>query len=257
MLRRDGRNFDEKRPVLIKRGVNCYAEGSVMITEGNTTVYCTASVSPKMPRFLRGTGEGWVTAEYSLLPRSTKERNSRESVRGKLTGRTMEIQRLIGRSLRAVVDLKALGEHSIVVDCDVLQADGGTRTASVTGAFIALVDAVDHIWNGRGKFPVRDYCAAISAGLMNEEPLLDLCFGEDSRADVDMNFVMTGAGQFIEIQGTGEHKTFSREQLGRLIGLGEKGICELIEIQKTALGDTAAKIGADHGTGENCTGNAQ
>lgn len=235
--RMDGRKFDEKRPVKIIRNYNIYAEGSVLIEVGNTKVICTASIDEKVPPFLKGSGEGWITSEYGMLPRSTQVRKPRESTRGKIDGRTMEIQRLIGRALRSVVDLKAIGERTIWIDCDVIQADGGTRTASITGAFVALVDAINKLAKTVKfeRYPITDYVAAISVGIIEGEKMLDLCYEEDSNAQVDMNLVITEAGRFVEIQGTGEQSPFSREDMNALIELGEKGIKELIAIQKEAL----------------------
>lgn len=244
-MRIDGRDYNQLRPITITRNFTAYAEGSVLIECGNTKVICTASVEEKVPRFLKGTESGWITAEYSLLPRATHTRSSREAARGKQTGRTVEIQRLIGRALRAVIDLDALGERTITIDCDVIQADGGTRTASITGAFVALVDAVNSVYDGEGPFPVRDFCSAISVGIGAEGPLLDLCYEEDSKAIVDMNVIRTGAGNLIEVQGTGEHGTFSRDDLNRLLDLGEQGTNELMELQKQALGDLAEKVGSN------------
>ncbi len=214
-----------------------YAEGSVFIEVGNTKVLCAATIEDKVPPFLKGTGQGWITAEYSLLPRSTQSRNIREAAKGKITGRTHEIQRLIGRALRSVVDMKKLGERTIWIDCDVIQADGGTRTASITGAYIALVDALNAVMGSAKQFPIRDYLAAVSVGVVGEECYLDLCYGEDSNAVVDMNIVMTGSGQFVEIQGTGEEHPFSKEQMTELMALGEKGTQEIIEYQKSILGE--------------------
>lgn len=245
MDRIDNRKTDEKRPVKIVRNYLKYAEGSVLIEVGNTKVICTASIDEKVPPFLKGMGEGWITSEYGMLPRSTQVRKPRESTKGKVDGRTMEIQRLIGRALRSVVDLKALGERTVWVDCDVIQADGGTRTASITGAFIALVDAVNKVYSETqfARYPITDYIAAISVGIINGEKMLDLCYEEDSNAQVDMNLVMTQAGEFVEIQGTGEERPFSRDDMNKLLELGEKGIKELIEIQKEALGDACKNIG--------------
>lgn len=215
-----------------------------MIEMGDTKVICTATVEEKVPPFLKGQGKGWVTAEYSMLPRATQTRNQRESARGKLTGRTMEIQRLIGRALRSVVNLQALGERSITLDCDVVQADGGTRTASITGAFVAMVFAINKIVQERklAQFPVTDYLAAISVGVVGDKALLDLNYEEDSKAKVDMNVVMTGAGAFVELQGTGEDRPFTRQELDQLLSLGEKGIYELIAAQKEVLGEIAHLI---------------
>ncbi len=245
-MRIDGRSLKEIRPVKITRHYTAYAEGSVLIECGNTKVLCTASVEDRVPRFLKGTGTGWVTAEYSLLPRATHTRVPREAAKGKQTGRTVEIQRLIGRALRAVVDLEALGEVSITVDCDVLQADGGTRTASITGAFVALVDAIYSIYDGYGKFPVTDYLAAISMGIGEDGPMLDLCYEEDSAAVVDMNVVCTGKGQLVEVQGTGEHGTFTREELNSLLDLGEAGTKQLMQAQREALGEIGNMVGHEN-----------
>ena len=245
MNRVDERRFDEKRPVKITRNFTMYAEGSVLIEIGNTKVICTASIDDKVPPFLKGAGQGWITSEYGMLPGSTQTRKQRDSARGKVDGRSIEIQRLIGRALRSIVDLKALGERTIWIDCDVIQADGGTRTASITGAFIALVDAINKLDNTIGfeKYPIRDYVAAISVGVMKDEEILDLCYEEDSNAQVDMNIVMTEEGQFVEIQGTGEERPFSRDEMNTLLELGEKGIRELIKEQKNALGEGCKRIG--------------
>lgn len=243
-MRIDGRQDNMIRPIKITRHFTAYAEGSVLIESGNTKVICTASVEAKVPRFMKGEGRGWVTAEYSLLPRATQTRNSREAAKGKQSGRTVEIQRLIGRALRAVVDLEALGEYTITLDCDVIQADGGTRTAAITGAFVALVDAVNTVYSGEGVFPVRDYCAAISVGIGEDGPITDLCYEEDSHAVVDMNVVRTGAGNLIEVQGTGEHGTFSRAELNTLLDFAEQATDDLMKAQKEALGEVAHLIGA-------------
>jgi ribonuclease PH len=226
--------------------VNKYAEGSVFIEMGDTKVLCMATVEEKVPPFLKGQGKGWVTAEYSMLPRATQSRNQRESARGKLSGRTMEIQRLIGRALRSVVDLRALGERTITLDCDVIQADGGTRTTSITGSFVALAIAVNKIAEQHKLpvFPITDYLASVSVGVVNGEPVLDLNYEEDSSAKVDMNLVMTGSGTFVELQGTGEESPFSRQELNQLLELGEKGILQLIEKQKEVLGPIALMIGS-------------
>jgi ribonuclease PH len=224
-----------------------HPEGSVLITVGETKVICTASIEEKVPPFMRGEGKGWITAEYSMLPRATETRNIRESSKGKVSGRTMEIQRLIGRALRAVVDLNAIGERTIWIDCDVIQADGGTRTASITGAFVAMTMAVaklaaEHEFPG---FPVTDFLAATSVGIVEEEGVvLDLNYHEDSAALVDMNVVMTGAGEFVELQGTGEESTFSSAQLHDMLTAAEKGLKQIMDIQKAALGDIALKIGS-------------
>ncbi|HAN94177.1 MAG: ribonuclease PH [Limnochordia bacterium] len=238
-VRADGRRHDELRPVQITRNVNMYAEGSVLIEVGNTKVICTATVEDKVPPFLRGTGEGWITAEYSMLPRATAERNPRESTRGRIGGRTHEIQRLIGRALRAVVDLKALGERTIWLDCDVIQADGGTRSASITGAFIALSDALRKLEGV--DVGVKEYLAAVSVGIVDGEVLLDLNYGEDSAAEVDFNVVMTQSGRIVEVQGTAEGRPFSREEMEQLLNLAEKGIFELMDIQKALLMEDLSK----------------
>lgn len=237
MKRYDGRETDQLRPVKITRGFTQNPEGSVLIEVGLTRVLCTASVEEKVPPFQKGTGLGWVTAEYSMLPRATQVRTPREASKGKLTGRTMEIQRLIGRALRSVVDFKKLGERTIWIDCDVLQADGGTRTASITGAYVALFDAIRHLMEKRTlkENPLQDSLAAISVGKVDGVPILDLAYPEDSRAEVDMNVVMTGAGKFVEIQGTAEEVPFDRNELDQFLGLAEKGIRELMSEQKAAL----------------------
>jgi len=237
LQRADGRAYDEIRPITITRHFNKYAEGSVLIEAGDTKVVCTATVEDKVPHFLRGKGQGWITAEYSMLPRATGVRNVRETLRP--SGRTMEIQRLIGRALRSVVDLTALGERTIWLDCDVLQADGGTRTLSITGAFIAMADAVKTLIDSKTieANPIRSHVAAISAGIVNGYKMLDLNFEEDSCAQVDMNTVMTDKGQIVEIQGTGEAFPFTREELNELMDLSFKGISELIRIQKRILED--------------------
>lgn len=237
MKRYDGREADELRPVKLTRGFTQNPEGSVLIEVGMTRVLCTASVEEKVPSFQKGSGLGWVTAEYSMLPRATQTRTSREASRGKLTGRTMEIQRLIGRALRSIVDFKKLGERTIWIDCDVLQADGGTRTASITGAYVALVDAIQYLIK-KGSLkesPLQDYLAAVSVGKVDGVPILDLAYPEDSRAEVDMNVVMTGAGKFVEIQGTAEEAPFDRNDLDQFLALAEKGIRELMSEQKAAL----------------------
>jgi ribonuclease PH len=232
-----GRRPDELRAVRIQRRYTRHAEGSVLVEFGDTRVLCTASVEERVPPFLKDSGRGWVTAEYGMLPRSTNTRTEREAARGKQSGRTQEIQRLIGRALRAVVDLSALGQRSIQIDCDVLQADGGTRTAAITGAFVALHDAISFL---KGKtliqgWPLRDHVAAVSVGMFQGTPLLDLDYGEDSKSGCDMNVVMTGAGGFVEVQGTAEGEAFSRGELDALLGLATKGIAELVQHQKRAL----------------------
>ncbi|MFQ5646201.1 MAG: ribonuclease PH [bacterium] len=238
--RNDGRAKNQLRPVKITPGFIKMPEGSVLIEMGETKVICNASIEEKVPPFLKGQGTGWVTAEYSMLPRSTEVRMFRESSKGKLSGRTQEIQRLIGRSLRSVVNMERLGERTVWLDCDVIQADGGTRTASITGAFIALCLAIQKITPknppaGRPGKIVDDYIAAISVGISNNELALDLNYVEDSNADTDMNMVMTGSGKFVEIQGTAEQYPFSREELQEMISLAEKGIIELVEQQKNII----------------------
>ncbi|MCM3565099.1 ribonuclease PH [Hydrogenophaga intermedia] len=231
------RAADALRPVRITRGYTMHAEGSVLIEFGNTKVLCTASVEEKVPPHKRGSGEGWVTAEYGMLPRATHTRSDREAAKGKQSGRTQEIQRLIGRSLRAVFDLKALGERTISLDCDVIQADGGTRTAGITGAFVAAQDAVNRLI-ADGKItasPIKDHVAAISVGILGGSPLLDLEYVEDSACDTDMNVVMTGAGHYVEVQGTAEGAAFTRREMDALLALAEKGIAELVALQKAAL----------------------
>ncbi|MBF8984363.1 ribonuclease PH [Lutibacter sp. B2] len=248
MNRIDGRKENELRPVKITKDYLAYAEGSVLIEMGDTKVICSASIEERVPPFLKGKGTGWITAEYSMLPRSTQSRKIRESSRGKVDGRTQEIQRLIGRALRSVIDLKALGERTLWIDCDVIQADGGTRTASITGAFIALTDAIYKIYTTKKmkKFPIKNYVSAISVGVVGGQPILDLCYKEDSTAKVDMNVIMTEKKEFVEVQGTGEEAPFSREELMKLLELAEKGNTELIEIQKKILGSAADLIGTDH-----------
>jgi ribonuclease PH len=235
-----GRRAEALRPVTLQRGFTHHAEGSVLVSFGHTQVLCTASVEEKVPPHKRGSGEGWVTAEYGMLPRSTHTRNDREAARGKQSGRTQEIQRLIGRSLRTVFDLAALGERSILIDCDVLQADGGTRTAAITGAFVAAHDAVTWlIAQGRiTTTPIRDFVAAVSVGVVQGVPLLDLEYTEDSSCDTDMNVVMTGQGGFVEVQGTAEGTPFTRAEMDRLLALADKGIRELNALQRQALGLT-------------------
>lgn len=237
--RADGRSSDDLREVTVHRGWSDHAEGSALITFGGTKVLCTASFTAGVPRWKVGKGEGWVTAEYSMLPRATHSRSDREAVKGKIGGRTHEISRLIGRSLRAVVDVKALGENTIVIDCDVLQADGGTRTASITGAYIALVDAIN--WGKKhGHIPAKsnpltDSVAAISVGIVDGVPLLDLAYVEDVRAETDMNVVVTGSGKFVEVQGTAEGVPFDRAELNLLLDLALKGCADLTKLQAEAL----------------------
>ena len=237
-MRPSQRNPDQLRNVRITRNYTKHAEGSVLIECGDTKVICTASIDEKVPPFLRGKGQGWVTAEYGMLPRSTNTRVDREAARGKQTGRTQEIQRLIGRSLRSVVDLKKLGERTIQIDCDVIQADGGTRTASITGAFVALHDAVGFLLNKQAlaASPLNDFVAAISVGVYRGVPVLDLDYAEDSDCDTDMNVVMTGSGGFVEVQGTAEGAPFSRGEMNALLDLAQNGITQLVACQKKALG---------------------
>lgn len=238
----DGRAPDELRPVKIERNYMKHAEGSVLIEMGETRVICTASVEDRVPNWLRGTGQGWVTAEYGMLPRSTHDRNIREAARGKIGGRTQEIQRLIGRALRSVVDLDQLGERTIWIDCDVLQADGGTRTTAITGAYIALVDALVGLGRAQKwtKLPVSDVVAATSVGIVEGRPMLDLCYVEDSNAQVDMNVVMTERGSIIEVQGAAEGWPFVREEMYALMDLAEKGIQELVAESRAQLQDVLA-----------------
>jgi ribonuclease PH len=240
MTRTDGRAVDQLREINIERGWSKQAEGSALISFGNTRVLCTASFTNGVPRWLAGKGKGWVTAEYAMLPRSTNDRMDRESVRGKVGGRTHEISRLIGRSLRAVIDMKALGENTLVLDCDVLQADGGTRTAAITGAYVAMVDAIE--WAREKKFigqnakPLIDSVSAVSVGIIDGVPMLDLAYVEDVRAETDMNVVVTGRGLFVEVQGTAEGAPFDRAELNSLLDLALGGTTSLAEFQKAALG---------------------
>ena len=236
-LRDDARAANQLRAIKIERSYTMHAEGSVLIEFGNTKVLCTASVEERVPAHKKGSGQGWVTAEYGMLPRATHSRNEREAARGKQSGRTQEIQRLIGRSLRSVFDLGLLGERTIHLDCDVLQADGGTRTAAITGAFVAAHDAVTQLL-AQGKLklsPIRDHVAAISVGIVAGTPLLDLAYTEDAACDTDMNVVMTGAGHFVEVQGTAEGAAFSRQEMNALLALAEQGISELVALQKSSL----------------------
>lgn len=241
-MRHDGRQADQLRKINLIKDYVIHPEGSVLISIGNTKVICNASIEDRVPPFMRGEGKGWITAEYSMLPRATSQRTIRESSKGKITGRTMEIQRLIGRALRAVVNLNELGERTIWIDCDVIQADGGTRTASITGAFVAMTIALGKLVNeGKlKKLPITDYLAAVSVGIDKElGEILDLNYVEDSSAEVDMNVVMTSKGELVELQGTGEEATFSRSQLNKLLDLAEIGIQSLVEQQKETLGDLA------------------
>lgn len=243
-MRPDRRRNDELRGVKITRSYIKFAEGAVLIEMGGTKLICTASIEEKVPQFLKDQKRGWVTAEYSMLPRATSTRGMRESSAGRISGRTHEIQRLIGRSLRAVVDMDALGERTVWLDCDVIQADGGTRTAAITGALISLVDAMGYALK-KGiiqRMPVRDYVAAVSVGIVGGEPRLDLCYEEDSRADVDMNVVMTGSGEIVEIQGTAEGRPFKTNTLHELMDIAQKGIVSLIDLQKAEIGEVMLKL---------------
>lgn len=244
MTRADGRNNSELRPVTIQRGWSEHAEGSALISFGNTRVLCTASFTNGVPRWMNGSGTGWVTAEYSMLPRATHTRSDRESVKGKIGGRTHEISRLIGRSLRAAVNTKALGENTIVIDCDVLQADGGTRTAAITGAYVALADAIewgrDHGFVAKKATPLIDSVAAVSVGIIDGEPMLDLAYTEDVRAETDMNVVATGRGLFVEVQGTAEGAPFDRRELDQLLDFALAGTSELARIQAMVLAESLA-----------------
>nr|BFD84584.1 ribonuclease PH [Streptomyces sp. Xyl84] len=239
MSRTDGRTADQLRPVTIERGWSKHAEGSVLVSFGDTRVLCTASVTEGVPRWRKGSGEGWVTAEYAMLPRATNTRGDRESVKGRIGGRTHEISRLIGRSLRAVIDYKALGENTVVLDCDVLQADGGTRTAAITGAYVALADAVAWAQGKKlikaGRQPLAGTVSAVSVGIVGGVPMLDLCYEEDVRADTDMNVVCTGDGRFVEVQGTAEAEPFARDELNALLDLAVAGCTDLAAIQRAAL----------------------
>ncbi len=237
-MRLDQRNNDQLRPFSFTRNFTRHAEGSVLVEFGDTRVLCTASIETSVPRFLKGTGQGWITAEYGMLPRATHTRNDREAAKGKQSGRTQEIQRLIGRSLRAMVDLKKMGENTITIDCDVIQADGGTRTAAITGGAIALVDALGVLITDRklSSDPLKGLVAAISVGMYKGEALLDLCYEEDSKCETDLNVVMTQSGEFIELQGTAETKPFTRSQCNDMLALAEGGIQQLIALQQKALG---------------------
>lgn len=249
-MRIDNRKKDQLRRVKVTRNYTKYAEGSVYIEVGDTKVLCNVSIEDKVPPFLKGSGEGWITAEYNMLPRATGTRKVRDIARLKVDGRTMEIQRLIGRALRSVVDLKALGEKTLWIDCDVIQADGGTRTASITGAFVAVVDAIYKLYKSKSikHMPIRNFVSAISVGIVDHKHMIDLCYEEDSTAQVDMNIIMTNTGEFVEIQGTGEERPFSRKDLNSLLELGEKGNKELIKKQREVLGEIADEIlGMEYG----------
>ena len=239
----DGRRANQLRSVKLTRGIMKFAEASCLIEWGHTKVICTATVEEKVPPFLRNSGTGWITAEYGMLPRSSAQRIERESIRGRVGGRTQEIQRLIGRSLRAVVDLTKLGERSVILDCDVIQADGGTRCASITGGFVALVEALRRLRQQKVlvALPVRDFVAATSVGLVNGQAMLDLSYAEDSAADVDMNIVMTGTGKFVELQGTAERRPFRAAEMARLLQLARQGIRHLLALQRRALGASAVR----------------
>lgn len=246
-MRNDHREVNELRTVTIETDYVKHPEGSVLISFGDTKVICNASVEDRVPPFLRGQGKGWITAEYAMLPRATEQRNIRESSKGKVSGRTMEIQRLIGRSLRAVVDLDKIGERTIWVDCDVIQADGGTRTASITGAFVAVVIALGKLVKKKTikELPISDFLTAISVGVLPDgNEILDLCYEEDSKAQVDMNVIMTGKGEFVELQGTGEEATFSMQQLQKMLALADEGVSNLIKLQEEAIGEWADVIRA-------------
>lgn len=238
-MRPDGRKADELRPVKITRGTMKYPEGSALIEMGETKVICTATIEESVPPFLRETGKGWITAEYSMLPRSTKSRNARDAVRGRVGGRSQEIQRIVGRALRAVVNMDKLGERTIIVDCDVFQADGGTRTASITGAFVALTDAVQYLLRDGilQENPIIDFVAAVSVGMIDGKAVLDLNYEEDSKAELDMNVAMTASRLLVEVQGTAERKPFSKDELSQMINIAEKGILKLIAKQKEILAD--------------------
>ncbi|MFG2953514.1 ribonuclease PH [Streptomyces sp. NPDC048291] len=245
MSRIDGRTPEQLRPITIERGWSKHAEGSVLVSFGDTKVFCTASVTEGVPRWRKGSGEGWVTAEYAMLPRATNTRGDRESVKGRIGGRTHEISRLIGRSLRAVIDYKALGENTIVLDCDVLQADGGTRTAAITGSYVALADAITWARERKlikaGRQPLTGTVSAVSVGIVGGVPLLDLCYEEDVKAETDMNVVCTGDGRFVEVQGTAEAEPFARDELNALLDLAVAGCTDLATIQQAALDEALGK----------------
>lgn len=245
-MRHDGRHVDTLRPIHIETSYLKHPAGSVLITVGDTKVICTATIDERVPPFMRGEGKGWITAEYSMLPAATEQRNIREAAKGKITGRTMEIQRLIGRALRAVVNLEAIGERTVWVDCDVIQADGGTRTAAITGAFVAMTLAFEKLHKEKklASFPIKDFLAATSVGITEENGVvLDLDYIEDSRAMVDMNVIMTGNGEFVELQGTGEEATFTYQQLQDMLASASKGLQEIVQLQKNVLGEAASMIG--------------
>ena len=239
LIRTDGRSAGQLRPVRIVRGIQAFAEGSAMISQGRTKVLCTVTVEDRVPFFLRGRGQGWITAEYAMLPRATPERTPREVSKGRPSGRSMEIQRLIGRSLRSVADMQKLGERTLTVDCDALQADGGTRMASITGAYVALMDAMEKLGLTGRASPIINAVAGLSAGIRGGEVLLDMCYEEDSAASVDFNIVMTDAGNLIEVQGTGEERPFSRDEMDRILDSVSTGMQRLFEAQREAVGNSA------------------
>lgn len=243
-MRNDERHNDELRPLVMTTQFTKYAEGSVLIESGETKVICTATIEDRVPPFMKGQGKGWITAEYAMLPRATQTRNQRESMRGRVGGRTMEIQRLIGRALRSVIDLKALGERTITLDCDVIQADGGTRTTSISGAYVAMVLALHQLVESKQieRMPVTDFLASVSVGIVKDEVMLDLNYEEDFKAKVDMNVVMTGSGKFVEVQGTGEEAPFSRQELDNMLSFAEQGINHIIAKQKEVLGSVSEAI---------------
>ncbi|MCX7971178.1 MAG: ribonuclease PH [Negativicutes bacterium] len=242
--RHGGRNARSLRRIVIERGRLKFADGSALVRYGDTEVICAATVEDRVPLWLRGKGKGWLTAEYSMLPRATQERNVREITRGRPSGRTLEIQRLIGRALRSVLDCLALGERTVIVDCDVIQADGGTRTAAISGGFVAMVEALHRLKLPTRVFPVTDFLAAVSVGMIDGEVMLDLSFAEDSVADVDLNVVMNGQGEIVEIQGTAEQRPFSRSQLDQMLTVAEQGIAAVFEVQKDALQNLSWLVGA-------------
>lgn len=246
-MRNDGRRHNELRPLVMTTEFTKYAEGSVLIESGETKVICTATIEDRVPPFMKGQGKGWITAEYAMLPRATQTRNQRESMRGRVGGRTMEIQRLIGRALRSVIDLKALGERTITLDCDVIQADGGTRTTSISGAYVAMVLALHQLVENKQieRMPVTDFLASVSVGIVRNEVMLDLNYEEDFKAKVDMNVVMTGSGKFVEVQGTGEEAPFSRQELDDMLSYAEQGILDIIAKQKAVLGSISEAISVE------------
>lgn len=244
MNRIDGRSFDDPRDIKIERDYLVHPDGSVLISFGKTKLICTAMIEERVPFFLKNQNKGWITAEYSMLPGATNIRKLRDSTRGKIDGRTQEIQRLIGRSLRSVVDLDKIGERTIWIDCDVIQADGGTRTAAITGAYVAMFHALYKLYENKKikEFPITGILSAVSVGIVDGQAMLDLCYEEDSRADVDMNIIMLDSGEYVELQGTGENNSFSRSELNNLLDLGEKGIKDIVQIQREALADLIDKL---------------